>query len=153
MDWKLAVLMLSCLAPFVLSRQLSAAALAELPDDKKLELVNISAKGRKYLWLWLLPLVVAAVFSWWLLWLLLTGMAIGMVAGNQWWIRKHGFPPAYVRRHLYAGLMLVLAVIAPVATMLSWSPLSRFLAVDRCLDQGGSYDYRMGACAHSRSYP
>ena len=110
------IILLACLIPFVLSRQLSSVAVIELPDEKKLELINVSAKGRMYLWFWLLPIIVVAIFFKQLLWPLLIIMVIAMVGVNQWWVRSRNFPATYIRKHLYAGLLMITAVIAPMIT-------------------------------------
>jgi hypothetical protein len=50
------------------------------------------------------------------------------------------------------GTVLVLIGIAlPAPAAATYA--SEFIAVDRCLDGGGSYDYSRGACDQERSYP
>lgn len=50
------------------------------------------------------------------------------------------------------GTVLILIGIAlPAPTAATYA--SDFIAVDRCLDGGGSYDYTRGACDQERSHP
>jgi hypothetical protein len=46
------------------------------------------------------------------------------------------------------GVALLLAAVA-----FAWTPVSDFLAVDSCLDAGGSFDYANGICDFERSHP
>jgi hypothetical protein len=39
------------------------------------------------------------------------------------------------------------------AGILLWQPVNDFLAVDRCLDAGGSYDYAKQVCDFNISHP
>jgi hypothetical protein len=48
----------------------------------------------------------------------------------------------------FLGIALILGAVAVV-----WSPLRTFLAVDACLDTGGSFDYVKGMCDYARSHP
>ena len=43
--------------------------------------------------------------------------------------------------------LLVLAVV------LIWPAVSEFLAVDRCLDAGGSFNYLLGSCDLAANHP
>ena len=52
----------------------------------------------------------------------------------------------------------LLPVVLLAAAAAAWMPLvvtyaSEFIAVDRCLDSGGSYDYRRHTCDHERNHP
>ena len=40
-----------------------------------------------------------------------------------------------------------------VASVLTWTWVAEFLAVDACLDSGGSYDYERSVCDHQSSHP
>jgi hypothetical protein len=40
-----------------------------------------------------------------------------------------------------------------VAAAVAWVPLNRFLAVDSCLDGGGSFDYSNGICDFEQNHP
>jgi hypothetical protein len=113
MDWNLLIALLLFLIPYVFSRQMSAAALGELPDEKKLELINVAVRGRKYLWLCLLPIVIALVAFGDAFYPVAAAVLLGMVTYNHWWIRTHGFPERYVRKHLHASLLAVVAILAP----------------------------------------
>jgi hypothetical protein len=52
------------------------------------------------------------------------------------------------RAFLVAGAILIL-----VAGYLAWQPVSLFLAVDGCMDQGGSFDYVTQTCDFETSHP
>jgi hypothetical protein len=114
MNWNFAIPLLAFIVPYVASRQMLATAVTELPDDKKLELVNVSAKGRRYLWLWLLPIVLIAIFDLYLLWPAVILVLVAMLVMNERWVRSHDFPPTYVRKHFHATVVAVFAFIAPV---------------------------------------
>ncbi|GEK09173.1 hypothetical protein PPE03_14220 [Pseudoalteromonas peptidolytica] len=45
-------------------------------------------------------------------------------------------------------LALVLGVIALVGTVVFFVLTSNFIAVDNCLDAGGSFDYALETCVH-----
>ncbi|WP_124453451.1 hypothetical protein [Paucibacter sp. KBW04] len=45
------------------------------------------------------------------------------------------------------------AVLLATALLLAWPHAQQFLAVDACLDSGGSYNYTAGACDHQASHP
>ena len=49
-------------------------------------------------------------------------------------------------------LSRVVVVVAAVVIALAWAPTRRFLAIDRCLDNGGSYDYALSRCDLERSH-
>jgi len=49
-------------------------------------------------------------------------------------------------RNVVGGTMLVGAVL------LAWPPVAEFVAVDACLDSGGSYNYELGVCDHEHSH-
>ena len=121
MNWDFAILVLAFIVPYVASRQILATAVGDLPDDKKLQLVNVSAKGRKYLWLWLLPIVLIAILDLFLLWPIVVLVLIAMLVMNERWVRSHDFPPEYVRKHFHATILAVFAFIAPiVAYFVMW---------------------------------
>ena len=48
----------------------------------------------------------------------------------------------------FVGMALVLGAVA-----VAWSPLNTFLAVDSCLDAGGSFDYVKDVCDYTNSHP
>jgi hypothetical protein len=50
-----------------------------------------------------------------------------------------------------AGRWLLLALLACAPLVLVWT--GYWLAVDSCLDAGGSYDYRTAACDSLQSHP
>ena len=49
---------------------------------------------------------------------------------------------------LLVGVALMLGALAAI-----WSPLTTFLAVDGCLDAGGSFDYAVGDCDFENAHP
>jgi hypothetical protein len=52
----------------------------------------------------------------------------------------------------YLSLALILVGIAlPLPAVVTYA--SEFVAVDRCLEGGGSYDYSRGKCDHERNHP
>ena len=113
MNWNLLIALLLFLIPYVASYQMRAAALGQLPDQKKLELINVSVRGRKYLWLCFLPIVVALVAFRTAFYPVAAAVILGMLAYNHWWIRTHDFPEPFVRKHLQASLLAVFAILAP----------------------------------------
>ncbi|NSY32811.1 hypothetical protein DS891_04245 [Pseudoalteromonas sp. JC28] len=46
-------------------------------------------------------------------------------------------------------LALALGVIALVGMVIFFALTSNFMAVDNCLDAGGSFDYALETCVHS----
>jgi len=44
-------------------------------------------------------------------------------------------------------------VLLAIALLLAWPQAQQFLAVDACLDSGGSYNYAVGVCDHQASHP
>lgn len=52
------------------------------------------------------------------------------------------------RAMLAIGVALMLGAVAVI-----WFPLSTFLAVDSCLDAGGSFDYAVGLCDFDNAHP
>ena len=48
---------------------------------------------------------------------------------------------------------LLLAALFVLALFVAWQFLREPLAVDRCLDSGGSYDYETGACDYEVNRP
>ena len=48
--------------------------------------------------------------------------------------------------------LVILALLVAVAPAV-WILSAEFLAVDQCLDSGGSYDYAAMACDHEESHP
>ena len=53
-------------------------------------------------------------------------------------------------RLTFTRLVLLSAV---VVVTLAWVPLTTWLAVDACLDAGGSYDHVLSRCDHDLSHP
>ncbi len=47
-----------------------------------------------------------------------------------------------------AGVTLLVAAMA-----LIWRSMAEFIAVDACLDRGGSYNYATGVCDFTESHP
>ncbi len=50
-------------------------------------------------------------------------------------------------KRIVAITLLVLAIV------LTWMWVADFLAIDACLDSGGSYDYERRVCDHRSSHP
>ena len=51
------------------------------------------------------------------------------------------------RSRFWLGAGIVLLVLA-LAVALFWPTLTRWNAIDRCLDSGGKYDYQHNSCVH-----
>jgi hypothetical protein len=52
----------------------------------------------------------------------------------------------------YLGVaMILIGIVLPAPAVVSYT--SEFLAVDACLDGGGSYDYSRGECDHGSNHP
>ena len=45
------------------------------------------------------------------------------------------------------------AVLLAASAWLAWTAIARLLAVDACLDAGGSFDHARGLCDLRRSHP
>jgi hypothetical protein len=61
----------------------------------------------------------------------------------------HGVESMKSRIMIIVGVALMLCAVA-----LAWSPVGTLLAVDSCLDAGGSFNYAAGVCDfdHSHAY-
>jgi hypothetical protein len=53
-------------------------------------------------------------------------------------------------KHISLALILV-GIALPLPAVVAYA--SEFIAVDRCLDGGGSYDYSRGECDQQRNHP
>src|SRR5687767_3269265 len=50
-----------------------------------------------------------------------------------------------------ATVLILIGISLPAPTAATYA--SEFIAVDRCLDGGGSYDYTRGTCDQQQSHP
>jgi len=104
----IAVLIFACF--YIASRYISARAIENLSDEKKLHLVNVSTKGRKYLLLWLAPIILVIIlFPKWF-YLVFFGLVLFMVIYNHIWVRRNQFPHNYIGMHLLSTILIVLAI-------------------------------------------
>ena len=130
------------LIPYVVARQLLAAATVKLSDEEKVLLVNASAKGRGFLWAWILPLVLVLCLMPEYFSLVFALELLVMLLGNAVWTQRSFLGSEFKRTHLRASALMGLSVLLAIAVYVGFE----FLYSDACLDPGGRWDYADKVC-------
>ncbi len=105
------------LIPYVAARQLLAAAVARLPAEDKVMLVDVAARGRRYLWVYASGLIAVQILFEGAFVFVLVALLIAMICYNHWWVRSSSLPQWYKSRHL---LCCVLSIASFFVAYLSW---------------------------------
>ena len=61
--------------------------------------------------------------------------------------------PAVGKMPVRSVWLVLLVAATSVVALIGWSYADEFLAVDSCLDSGGSFDYTRMVCDHEESHP